>query len=364
MPTSDDGVRWNARTGRVVAARTTAWVRDLTPGCCALVMATGIVAAGLRLEGWRDVATALFAFAVSAFVVLVVATVWRLLRYRTQVVSDELNPSRSFGFFTVAAGANIVADQWAMLDLRDAAVVFLAVGVVLWLVLGYLLPLALITGHGARRPPLAGADGTWFLWVVGTQSVVVAVTALPGQRPAWSAPVAVVGWSVGVVLYLAIAGLVLGRLFVFPVRAGQLTPSYWVFMGATAISALAGAQLLRLPHAPLATAVGPIVAGLSVLLLAFGTWTVPALIVQSVRWEEARPPLQYAPDMWSIVFPVGMYGVAAHALGAALGVSWLSGLGLAVVWAGALLWALVFCSMVATSAAAFHHAIHSDRADD
>ncbi|HKN98583.1 MAG TPA: tellurite resistance/C4-dicarboxylate transporter family protein [Pseudonocardiaceae bacterium] len=356
VPTSDEGVRWHTRAGRVTAGRMSAWVRDLTPGCCALVMATGIVAAGLRLEGWRTVGNALFAFAVCAFVALVVATVWRLLRYRSRMVADELNPSRSFGFFTVAAGANVVADQWATINRRDVALVFLAVGAVLWLVLGYVLPLALIAGHGSR-PALAGADGTWFLWVVATQSVVVAVTALPGRGPAWSAPVAVAGWSVGVVLYLAIAGLVLGRLFVYPVRVGQLSPSYWVFMGATAISALAGAQVLRLAHVPLATAVGPIVAGLSVVLLAFGTWAVPALIVQSVRWEEARPPLLYAPDMWSIVFPVGMYGVAAHALGAALGVSWLSGLGLAVVWAGALLWALVFCSMVGTSGVALVHAV-------
>ena len=355
VPTSDDDIRWRARFGRAAGGQVSAWVRDLAPGSCALVMATGIVAAGLRLEGWTDVAVVLVAFAVAAFVVLVVATAWRLARYRTRMVADESNPSRSFGFFTVVAGANVLADQWATIDRRGVALAFLAVGVALWLVLGYLLPLVLIARHGSR-PALAGADGTWFLWVVGTQSVVVAATALPGPRPPWSAAVAVAGWSVGVVLYLAIAGLVLGRLFVYPVRVGQLTPSYWVFMGATAISALAGAQVLRLAS-PLATAVDPIVAGMSVLLLAFGTWSVPALIVQSVLWEGARPPLLYAPDMWSIVFPIGMYGVAAHALGRSLDVSWLGGLGLSVVWAGALLWVLVFCSMVVSSAVALVRAI-------
>lgn len=353
---SEGGVRRRVPVGRAVAGHLSAWVRELTPASCALVMATGIVAGGLRLDGWATAATALFGFAVAAFVVLVVATGWRLLRYRRRIVADELDPSRSFGFFTIAAGANVLADQWAMAGRHGLALAFLLIGGGLWLVLGYVLPLALITRHGSR-PALAGADGTWFLWVVGAQSVVVAVTALPGPRQAWVAPVAVTGWSIGVVLYLAIAVLVLGRLFGFPVRAGQLSPSYWVFMGATAISALAGARVLRLAGAPLAAAVGPMVAGLSVLLLAFGTWTVPALIVQSVRWEEARPPLLYAPDMWSVVFPVGMYGVAAHALGGGLRVSWLSGLGLAVVWAGALLWALVFCSMVVTSAVALTRAV-------
>jgi hypothetical protein len=32
-------------------------------------------------------------------------------------------------------------------------------------------------------------------------------------------------------------------------------------------------------------------------------------------------PLSYEPGWWSIVFPVGMYGVASHLLGAVLGVS-------------------------------------------
>lgn len=47
--------------------------------------------------------------------------------------------------------------------------------------------------------------------------------------------------------YLLIAGLVAGALLTYPVRPAELTPPYWLFMGATAISVLAGAQLLKLP---------------------------------------------------------------------------------------------------------------------
>ena len=38
-------------------------------------------------------------------------------------------------------------------------------------------------------------------------------------------------------------------------------------------------------------------------------------------------PLAHEPGLWSIVFPVGMYGVASRELGAALGVCWLVTLG-------------------------------------
>lgn len=337
-----------ASLGAVVRGNLVRWVRNLSPGCFALVMATGIVSGGLRLNGWQVLAELLLWLAAVSFVVLAVATVWRLVRYHAEVVADELNPSRSFAFFTVTAGADVLASGLVLDGHLVVGAVLLAVGMLLWLLLGYTLPLVLIARHGLR-PALAGADGSWFLWVVGAQSIVVAITATPASGARWLEPVAVSAWCVGVVLYLAVAVLVLGRLFAYPVRPRQLTPSYWIFMGATAISALAGARVLRWTSSPLITAITPMVAGLSVLLWAFGTWTIPALVLQSVWWEEARRSLRYESGLWSIVFPVGMYGVASRQLGGVLRVRWMTSLGSEVVWAGAAIWLLVFVAMATAS---------------
>lgn len=319
-------------------------LRDLSPGYFALVMATGIVSGGLRIEGWHAAAIVLLWIGCVAFGLLLAGTLWRVLRYRKEVLADEVNPSRSFEFFTFCAAADVLADRFGNQGDFSAATGFLIVGAASWLVLGYVLPAMLITRHG-MRPALAGADGTWFLWVVGAQSIVVAITALPAPQAGWLEPVAVSGWCVGVVLYLAVAVLVLGRLFAFPVRASQLTPSYWVFMGATAISALAGARVLHWTSSPLISVISPLVAGFSVMLWAFGTWSIPMLMALSLWWEEARLPLVYSPGLWSIVFPVGMYGVASYALGTTLHVTWLRGLGSAEIWAGAVVWLLVAAGM-------------------
>jgi hypothetical protein len=67
-----------------------------------------------------------------------------------------------------------------------------------------------------------------------------------------------------------------GRALAYPVRLAEFTPPYWVFIGATAISVLAGAQILELPPDPLSTSARDVVAGLSVVLWAFGTWLIPA----------------------------------------------------------------------------------------
>jgi tellurite resistance protein TehA-like permease len=125
------------------------------------------------------------------------------------------------------------------------------------------------------------------------------------------AALAICCWAVGVVLYLIVAVLVATALLQYPVRAADLTPPYWVFMGATAISVLAAAQILRLQHAPLQAAVHDVVSGISLILWAFGTWLIPLLLVAGA-WRHLlqRVPLGYDPGLWSIVFPVGMYGVA------------------------------------------------------
>src|SRR5690348_15839264 len=49
----------------------------------------------------------------------------------------------------------------------------------------------------------------------------------------------------GVAHYLLLAIVVLYRLIFLPLNAAQCAPTYWIGMGAAAISALAGAELER-----------------------------------------------------------------------------------------------------------------------
>ena len=146
--------------------------------------------------------------------------------------------------------------------------------------------------------------------VVGTQSVAVAATALPASGALTA--LAVACWPVGAVLYLGIATLVLAALLLFSAGPAGITSPYWVFMGAPAISMLAGAQILRLPPDPLTAVTRPVIAGLSVAAWAFGTWLIPPLIAFGAwRHLVRRVRLRYEPGLWSIVFPLGMYGVAS-----------------------------------------------------
>ena len=323
-------------------------VRNLYPGYFALVMATGIISRAMRLDGAATLSGALLGIAIAAYLLLAAAYGWRLACYRKEFLADAADPRRAFGLFTFVAGSGVLGARLAGDGHVTATIALLAAAGAGWLLLSYAVPALLAGGTGAR-PALEGANGTWFIWVVGTQSIAVAVTALPQPLPAAATALAVCCWAVGVVLYLVITLTVTIARLSFPVRPEEVTPPYWVFMGATAISVLAGAQILRLVRDPLLASMRGVVAGTSVVLWAWGTWLIPLLIVLGI-WRHLlrRVPLRYEPGLWSIVFPVGMYGVGSRELGASLGVSWLLTLGRYEAWLALAVWAAVAAAMAGT----------------
>jgi tellurite resistance protein TehA-like permease len=330
------------------AARLRTAVRDTEPGYFALVMATGIVSQAVKLDGTQWLAGILLGAGIAAYVLLAVINVWRAAAYPREMRADAADPRGAFGFFTLAAGSDVLAAGLAGDGHTAAALVLLVIGGTSWLLFSYALPM-LLAGRDRSASALAGANGTWFLWAVAAQSVAVGLTALPPPVPQAAAVLAVACWAVGVVLYLLVAGLVTAAVLARPMRPADVTPPYWVFMGATAISVLAGAQILRMPPGSLLAAVHAVVAGVSVILWAFGTWLIPLLVILGV-WRHVlrHVRLSYEPALWSLVFPIGMYGAASHELGVALDVRWLVTLGRYEAWPALAIWAVVFLAMTRT----------------
>jgi tellurite resistance protein TehA-like permease len=319
-------------------------VRDLYPGYFALVMATGICSTALRDVGHRGVSAALLGVAVVAFVVLFAMLVWRAIRYHRHLLADLSAPEKAYAFFTFTAACNVLAARILADGYRSVAVAFAVVGGLAWLALSYTIPVRLILGP-RPRPVLTGVNGTWFIWVVGTQSIAVTWAMLdqPGGTYARIAPlVAVLLWSVGLVLYLMVATLVLTRLLLVEVRPEDLTPPYWVTMGATAITVLAAAKILGMAPSPAVAATTPVVQGLAVVLWGFGTWIIPLLVAFGI-WRHVlnRVRLQYTPTLWSIVFPLGMYAVASMELGSVAHLPIVAGIGRAWTWVAIAAWLTV-----------------------
>lgn len=330
-------------------------LRSLGPGWFALVMATGIVSTAAARQGLAPVSVATLLVAVVAYVVLAVLSLLRLWR-RPDLVRDELaSPSQSFTFFAVVAGSAVLGERLYEQRVETVALALLAVAALGWLVLGYVIPTLIV--FTSAKSGLADADGTWLLWVVATQGISTGTSMVAppaGGLGEAAAAVAVTTWAVGVVLYVVLLTLLLVRLLTVPVRPQQMTTPYWIIMGATAISVLAGSRVLELDRAlPVVRLAVPVVEGTSLLLWSFGTWTIPLLVLLGIWRHLLRGDrLTYSPQLWALVFPLGMYSVATAEFGSVTGLAFLTDLARLEFWPALAAWVLVFVAMIVSLARA------------
>ncbi|MDQ2850211.1 MAG: tellurite resistance/C4-dicarboxylate transporter family protein [Actinomycetota bacterium] len=324
-------------------------VSTLNPGYFALVMGTGIISVAMHNNNRMALSVVLFVIAVAAWVILLVLHCWRALRFWDRLRADFTDPRRGFGFFTFVAATDVLGTRFVVDGYRLVAISLLVLGGLSWFALGYIVPWTAVL-NPSIRPALTGANGTWFIWVVASQSVAVLAAVLEPTLD-WGrhelALVAVFSWAVGAFLYAAVAVLVTARLLLYPLRPIDLTPVYWVAMGATAITVLAGARIVGMADAPMVAATRGLVAGTSVMFWAFGTWLIPILCA-AAWWRHVthRIPLVYDPTLWSIIFPLGMYGLAAHYLGEVDSLPIVRVIGEVVSWVALGAWAVVFVAML------------------
>lgn len=333
-----------------VAQRLDGAIETLTPGYFALVMAAGIVSVGMHLQSITALARPMLVVCAASFVVLVALNGWRLLAHRPAMVADFMAPERAFGFFTFVAGTNVLGVRLGVEGWYAATAVLLGVSGLMWVVLGYVVPWTAVLSR-SERPVVAAANGTWFIWVVASQSVAVAAATLEPHADVVRrelALLAVVSWSVGVFLYAAAAIFVSLRMMLYPLRPEDLTPPYWVSMGAVAITVLAGARIVEMADAPMVAVTRGLVAGVAVVFWAFATWLIPVLVAAGWwRHVHHRLPLRYEPTWWSVVFPLGMYAVAGIYLGNADHLPVVHAIGVGELWVAFTAFALVFLAMCA-----------------
>ena len=324
-------------------------IRDLHPGAFAFVMATGILSSAEMVLGAAWLSIAFLVVAVAGYVVLCLLFTFRSLHFFSEVWADTERPARAFGFFTFVAGSNVIAVRIASAGVIGASEVLALVGAAAWLLLAYGILARVVLAE--RKPePEAAVNGTWLIWVVGTQSVSIAASVLGtglGLPPRVAALIAVSLWAFGALLYLLLMGIILARLVLAPLDPVEASPPYWISMGATAITVLAGAELLGLPRdLPSLAATRSSVEGITLFLWAFGTWWFPFLVLLTIwRYRRLTQPV-YEQTLWSMVFPLGMYAVATDAYGRAAGLPLLPGVAAAEVWLALAAWVVVAAWMV------------------
>ena len=326
-------------------------VETLSPAYFGMVMATGIVSLAANQVGLPWLALGLFAIALLVYLALWWLTILRVIRHPRRVGRDLIDHLRGPGFFTSVAASAVLGSEFVILRQEIGTgfgLWFFAV--FLWIVLTYTIFTAFTVKE--EKPTLdQGISGAWLLAVVATQSVAVLAAILAAHTPQ---PYrldlnffALSMWLWGGMLYIWMMSLIFYRYTFFHFAPGDLSPPYWINMGAMAISTLAGSLLiLNTSDAPFLLSLVPFIKGFTVFYWATGTWWIPMLVVLALwRHVYRRFPLKYDPLYWGAVFPIGMYAASSDRMIVAMEFTFLGFLPHVFLYASLVAWTLAFAGL-------------------
>ena len=326
-------------------------IADLLPAYFALVMATGVLAIAAATLGWPLLTWPLVVVAAVAYVVLWVLNGLRLVRYPDRVLADLQNHARGPGFFTAVAATCILGTACVVILQRPGvATVLWALGVLLWVIVMYAFFAGVVTRE--NKPSLeAGINGAWLIATVATQSISVLGCFVADRFGAGREIVLFVSlamYLLGAMLYLSIITLIFYRFTFVHLTGEELSPPYWISMGAVAITTLAGCMLiLQAGEWPLVRELRPFLAGFTLFFWSAGTWWIPLLLLLGF-WRHVlqRVPLTYDPQYWGMVFPLGMYTLSTVRLSQALDLPWLLVIPRGFFWFALAAWTAAFVGLV------------------
>lgn len=294
--------------------------RYFSPIDFAMVMATGILSIAALLEGYIWLAKVLYFIDVVLFAILLLFMLRRVLfqwtAFRQDLKSYEKGPS----LFTFIVAMCIIGDQVVLFHHEYVlGRSILVIAFVVWLLINYSFFFS-ITITEQKKSLKDGINGGWLLSVVALQALAI-LTVYTSEHSEAALFLATCLFFTGCVFYLYLISLIIYRISFFELHAQDLGAAYWINMGATAITALAGSLIvLNRGDFQSVTVLSPFIKGLTLLFWSAGTWWIPLLIMLGI-WRhiirKVKAPITaqgYNPTYWAFVFPLGMYTASTFRL--------------------------------------------------
>jgi C4-dicarboxylate transporter/malic acid transport protein len=337
-------------------------IRHFHPAWFASVMGTGIIAvashhADTVVPGIESFAVALWLLSVFLFAALIVPWLVRWVRFPREAWADTGHPTRGPFYSTFPIALLVLSVDFVAIgsDHMNADVAtsiaqsLWIAGTVLAFVFGIVVPYRWFTGSIAFEQ----INGAWFIPPVA--NIVVPAAAAP-LISTWSSAemsqfVALIAFSffgLGLLLFLALGALLIGRLIQHSLPEAHLSPTLWIGLGPIGVGSLALARLATTatPLFGQSAAEAEVVLRLAaVALWGFGLWWLATAIALTARY--LRKPFPFAMSWWAFTFPLGAYTVATFVLGDAYDAGYLTGFAFALWIPLVAVWAVVLVRTLA-----------------
>lgn len=323
-------------------------IRTLSPAYFGLPMSTGIIAVASFTLGYEVVAGFLFVLNNTELIILLTLLILRLLIFFPSIRRDISSHEEGADFLAVAAALCILGTANVVIKSNfGIAVLLWHLALVIWLAALY--SFFILVTIKKRKPVLRnGINGSWLLIVVSAQALSI-LANLAALHIGYPLPVVLFLTSLfylfGALFYIIIIGIIFYRTVFFQMMPHDFSPSYWINMGAAAISTLAGTILIK----SLNDTAGfqdfiPILKVLTVMFWVIGTWWIPVLTILEVR-KQMMIAVRYNAGYWSLVFPLGVYTFCTWHLAVVLGFPFLENIPEIFIYPAWITWFITFTGM-------------------
>lgn len=323
-------------------------IQTFSPAYFALPMSTGIISIASQTLGYHKISNVLFVFNNIEYAALLLLFLLRLCFFFPDFKKDLSSHQEGAGFLTLVAASCILGTEYVLIKnlFVPAAVLFyfaLSAGFI------FTYSFFILVTIKKNKPSLEnGINGSWLLFVVSVQAIsVLGNTIAPHSNIDLhiSSFVTLFFYLLGVLFYIIVIGIIFYRTTFFPMKEDEFKPSYWIDMGAAAITTLAGIVLIKsVSNIEMYKDFIPTLKVFSVLFWIAGTWWIPVIFFLEI-WRHRIIPLKYNAGYWTLVFPLGVYTECTWQLANLFDLSFLKSLPDIFIYFAWTAWLVAFTGM-------------------